>query len=249
MNFVKNLFLVVGISCIGSISYAKSVDYLYEDAYSLEAPIEVRKLADEAAERIGFEQPFEVVAPKKPGIQINPLNKFIAVARNQLSQNIFLMINPEWFATLTKDEQLFLISRSLMQSVPQGILFYIIKYLPYLFALCGILILFLLYVLFRKTIFSSKKWWVSLLSAVIVSNILSLFLINPILQPKVTMLLGKRFDRQCLHFVVEKLGKKDAAIHALEKYDAGIQAEFDNGATVLAPYVGLFKSYADELRA
>ena len=50
-----------------------------------------------------------------------------------------------------------------------------------------------------------------------------------------------------LQSAIQKTGNKDAAVSALRKYDASINAEIENGELFWLAHKDLFKKYADAL--
>lgn len=245
MNNVKKIICIFAVLFSGLVT-AKSVEYAYEDAYLKQAPAEIVQIADRAAEVVGFDQPFSVTMPTKAGMQINPINGFFAYGLHPLSQHVFFIINPEWFATLSSDEQIFLLGRGFMSTIP-GFLYYLIKVLPYLFVLFSVMLALVLYWLMRFTPLAYKKWWLKALVVYVLLIVINLSLVRPFIQPNISSLLALKFDMNVIQNVIAKTGNKEAALQAFEKYNAGIQQEFDNGQLALQPYVGLFKKYADAL--
>lgn len=247
MNSVNKLFCIFLISGIFVALNSKSVEFVYEDAYLKQAPAEIVTRVDHAAEVVGFKEPFEVTVPTKAGIQINPINGFIAFSRNPLSKQVLFIVNPEWFSTLMEDEQTFMFGYNFMRTVP-GFLYYVLKVLPYLFVLLSILLAFLIYWAISFTPLAHKKWWIKAVATYVLLVCINLLIIKPFVHPKVTQFLGRTFDMNVIDSVVQKTNNKQAAIQSLEKYNAGIQDLFDKGESSLEPYVGLFQRYADKLK-
>src|SRR6478736_237861 len=68
-----------------------------EDAYLMPASQEIANAAQQAAQLMGFEGQCYVIAPKKPALEINPWNKFIAHGLHPENKTPLIIINPEWF--------------------------------------------------------------------------------------------------------------------------------------------------------
>jgi len=114
-----------------------------EDPYTMQASGNIVALAQRSAAIMNFEGTYEVVEPKKAGIEINPWNKFIGHGVNPQTQNNFIVVNAEWFKGIPEDQQLFLLCRSFAY-FKEGSSSSLMRMLPYIFIFFGWIFLLLL---------------------------------------------------------------------------------------------------------
>ncbi len=243
MNILKNCALIF---CM-LISYnapSKTIDFI-EDGYLMPASPEIIALAENAAKLFDFEQAYEVAAPKKAGLQINPWNKFIAAGINPQTKNPFFIINEEWFKTLSPDQQTFLLGRNFLM-LKNGVQPLSVKVIPFLFIFLTIGLMLLLYWLLGKTNCIQNKWVRAAIAYAIVfaSN---LAFLNA-LQTKAIQYFGAKHDMHIIQMTIEKTQNKEAAIQALSSIDTTIKDDFKNGEQFWAPFASLFENYANELK-
>lgn len=215
-----------------------------EDIYTQQAPQEIENLAKEAADLMEFKDGFEVVVPKKAGIEINPWNKFVSSAKNQATQNPFILVNPEWFSGIPHDQQIFLLARCFALFQENSLTTFL--WINIFFVLLSILLLIFMYWLLGKSPLLSKKW-MRALCALGITIVVELSILDNI-RAHVTTYLGSRIDMNVIQKVVAKTGNKDAAIKALQYFDTSLKEAVQNGETILAPFKNNFEKYVDELR-
>jgi hypothetical protein len=247
MNVIKrNMILAVLLSVFSLASAcAKVVEYV-EDAYLMQASKEMVDIAEKAAELFELNDTYEIIEPKKAGIQINPWNKFLSYGINPQTKNSFIIINPQWFASISAEEQTFLLGRAFL-TFQQGFTPVSSKALPYVFILLRILLVFLLIWLLGKTSLANQKIWVRSLIAAGIVMIVNMGFMNQFeIQLKQHLALRHVFEIHEL--IVEKTSDRKAAIKALEHFDSSVNDEFRKGVTVFAPFLASFKTYANELR-
>ena len=90
MNRFKVVTVLFSFIFINGVC-AKTVEYV-EDAYTMQASKEIVKIVEKAALLVDFNDEYQVVSPKKAGIQINPWNKFLGQAINPQTKNPFIMV-------------------------------------------------------------------------------------------------------------------------------------------------------------
>ena len=215
-----------------------------EDAYLKQVPQDLVHKVEKAAQFMDFIGNYEVVIPKKAGMQINPWNRYISQGINPLTQNYLIIINPEWFNTLSEDQQNFMLVRS-FELFEQGFTPRIIKYIPYVFFLLSLVLLVVLYLLLGKTGLGNQTV-LRVLAAITLNWLIGYAVLNKI-QERVVYYSASNHDFQINEAVVQKIGQRKAGIEALELYDAGIKKEFNEGETFWAPYLGLFEKFAQSL--
>lgn len=247
MNILKNIVIIKAFACLMLVINAQATMVPYqEDGYSMQAPEELGALVKKAAELVDFTSPYEVVVPKKAGVEINPWNKFIGYGVNPLTKNSLVIINSEWFNKIPEDQQLFLIGRDLV-ILKNGVTPTSFIIIQCIFVAISFLLLFLLIWLMGKTVLKNQKLWVRILAACIIVGLCEFFVLD-LLQVKVRTYYGKVHDRAIHELTLEKMSSRDAAIKALDHLDSSIKNEIKNGETFFIPYENLFESYAQELK-
>lgn len=240
------LIMVQGVFCLAILSgiQAKMVEHP-ENAYSVQASQDIVALAQKAATIVDFDPYYEIGMPTKAGIAINPLSNFVVYGTSPLTKNSFIIVNPEWLAKMPEEQQLFFFVRNFLtfkEGRPLSM-----KVVPYLYILFSILLSIFLFFVLGKTVLKNQKIWIRVL---VVFGFLaaSELLITDKLEVATLRYLGKRFDISILEQVVQRTHNRDAAIKALEFYDASIQKEVPNDEKFWAPYKNLFAEYAQELK-
>ncbi|MFA6066760.1 MAG: hypothetical protein WC707_06285 [Candidatus Babeliaceae bacterium] len=226
-------------------AHAKMVEFA-EDGYLIQAPEAVTTIAARAAQLVDFDNNYEIAAPKKAGIQINPWNKFAVYGIHPQSKNPFMIINPEWLLNIPQAQQDFLLARYFMV-FKQGVTPLSLKIIPYvvmLFAFCLTLAIFWL---LGKTPLINKPA-LRVLAAFCIATIFNLLVTNKV-QVKVTKYFGAQFDMQIIKMTVQKTGNRDAAIKTLELLDTAVKDELKTDKIFWAPYEHMFENYAKELKS
>lgn len=247
MKFLKNTLIVsLGVLFIvNGNAHAKTIEFI-ENIYAEQAPQNTIDVAQEAAHLFEFKKDYEVAVPKKAGLQVNPWNRFLAYGINPQTQNPFIIINPEWLSKMPKDEQQFLLGRAFV-TLERGMTPLSLKVSPFLYGFFSICLMILIYFALGRTRLAQQKKWVRALLAYAIITICNLTFMNNVYL-KFTQYLGKRYDTQIIESMIEKTHDKEAAIKALEHFDASIKKELAEGETFWKPYENLFEGYAKELK-
>lgn len=246
MKIHTYIFLFISLFVVNN-SQTKMVEFV-EDAYVLQAPAEIVKVVQDIAEEQHFDTDYEVVVPKKAGMQINPWNKYIAFGKNPKTENVLVVINPEWLSQLTHDELKYLITRifwsaSKGSSIP-------LKMVPWIFALISILSIILLTIglgKYHKTA-HLKRWWR------IVIALMIMWVINTVIMSKIHLkiveYLTAQIDRSNHELAFKKSGlTKEVAITALTKLDTVVKENFKNGDTFWKPFEKVYEKQIDALKS
>jgi hypothetical protein len=245
MMMNKKLFLMLVGSLVFSGSQATVVEY-FEDTYGQQASPELINKAEDAAKLVGFDGLYQVIAAKKAGIDVSPtFYKYIATTVNQQMQYPVMIVNSTWFDTLPQDQQMFLLARAFV-IFKEGMLPASVKYLPFLFMLLSILLIFALVWLLGKTRLAVYKRWVRIVAAWVIVTLFNLS-IGAYLQTKVLQYFAKKHDMHIIRIAAGKTGNKEAAKAALLAYNAVAQEEVKNGQKAFEPYGNLFEQYANQL--
>ncbi|CAN5196363.1 hypothetical protein BH09DEP1_BH09DEP1_0220 [soil metagenome] len=234
-------------ACISLVSYnasAKMVEY-YEDAYTQQAPQELADKVAKIADKIAFAKDYEVVIPKKPGLQINPANKIVSYGINPQTKNPFVLINPDWFSTLNQEQQDFLIARSLVTLENS-------KWhaLPKLFTPLWLVIFLasglLAFYALKKKYLAGKPTWMLVLATVVPFLVVDTAL-GPV-HDKMSLNIIRRFDVQMARIALEKMGQdKQVAISTFQVMDDFVKKELAAGDTFWKPYEGVFSDLVARL--
>ncbi|GMU19195.1 MAG: hypothetical protein AMXMBFR12_03870 [Candidatus Babeliales bacterium] len=223
----------------------KIVEY-YEDAYAQQAPLELVDKVAHVADKIVFSKDYEMIVPKKPGLQINPVNKIIGYGINPQTKNPFIIINPEWFSTLNKEQQDFLIARGLLtldnskwHTLPK--LFTPLWII--IFLALGVLAFFIL----KKKFMVGKPTWM-----IVLATLVPLFIIDTVLGPvhtKMGLNISRRFDAQMARMALDKLNQeKQVALDTFKKMDDFVKKELDEGNTFWKQYENTFADLVNRLK-
>lgn len=223
----------------------KLVEY-YEDAYAQQAPQELADKVAQIADKIDFTKDYEVVVPKKPGMQINPVNKIISYGINPQTKNPFLLINSEWFSTLSKEQQDFLIARSFVTLENSSW-----HTLPNLFTPLWLIVFFALAVLaffvLKKKFMVDKPTWM-----IVLTTLIPLLIVDTALGPvhdKMKLNSVQRFNVQMARMAFEKIGQdKQVAIDTFQKMDDFVKTELAAGDTFWKPLENTFADLVQRLK-
>jgi hypothetical protein len=247
MQFIRRY--VTGFACvlflIGFIQ-AKMIEYV-EDVYLMQAPAPLVALADKAAQLVNFEGNYEVIVPKKAGLLINPWNKFVASGINPQTKNHLMIINQEWFSTVPKNQQDFLLTRAFVM-FKEGFTPLSVKVaIPFSFFLFGIILIFGILQLLRRTPLANQRSWVRIVVSIGIAAIFNVMITTPV-STKLTVYCASLHDMKINELVVQKTGDREAAVKALEHIDRVIKAELKDGETFWTPYATTFENYAQALK-
>jgi hypothetical protein len=246
MNFLKIHLLPLLFLCaiISPAVCAKTAEFI-ESIYIMQAPEDIVTIVEKNASLLGFETVYEIVVPKKAGIQINPWNKLAYGGINPQTQRPYILINPTWFLAIPHDEQTFLLART-FECFTQGMLPLSVKVVPYLWIALIFLLTLLFFWLLGKTALRKTLWLRALLSFCLVM-LCNITILNTA-QTKILQYLCKRHDMNIIKEVVRKTGNKNAAILALERLNEAINTELPTDVTFWTPFANWFQEYADKLK-
>lgn len=242
---LKNSYLLTVLCAIATLSASAAMVEYVEDAYTAQAPDDIVAHVNDVAQHVHFEKRYEVIVPKKPGLQINPWNRFINCATNPLTHNWFIIINPVWFATLDKAEQDFLIARCFMIE-KYGTNPWSMQLVKIIYFLIDLLLVFVLYKLLGRTRLAQQKAIVRIALALGIAIAVELLITDKI-ENKILTYFAARHNTMIHRETVAITGNRDAAIKALNALDAGIKAEIANGEIILAPFKDTFANQANDI--
>lgn len=250
MNLLKQLTLAFML--VGGIQIsAKNVEYV-EDAYAVQAEPELVQQVNRVAGQVGFDGNYEVVIAKKPGLQINPWNRFIASGVNPATKNLFIMVNPQWLKTLSAAQQDFLIARCLVTQQQGGVLPKSVSFVPWIFVLLSLALWVGVFFGIRSIKFLTFTGLIKLpnwarIAVLVVLVIAVRLLVFDRVQANLIKVLANRHDVKIAQLTIKKMGDRTAAIEALKQFDAGIKAEVANGENALKPAENTFLNLAKDL--
>lgn len=228
-------------------SQAKMVEYI-EDIYSLQAPAEIAKEVNEIILQNSFTNDYEVVVPKKAGMQINPWNKLISSGKNPATDNIFILINPEWFAQLTHDEKNFLITRAFLYA-QCGATSLPLKAHLWIFAALSILLMVgLYYAISAYRVTAKLNRSIRIIITIATVSLLNLTIVNR-LQRKIVTHLTSQVNININNQALEKSGvRKEVAIQALTRLDNAVKENIKNGELFWKPLQTIFEEQIQALQ-
>lgn len=242
MNLFKSVLMLAAMSTFAV--HAKNVEYI-EDAYTMPASPEIIEIVDKAAQLVEFNENYEVIVPKKSGMQINPWNKFISIAINPQTKNAFIMLNPAWLFAIPQEQQTFLLARSFMMQ-KLGIIPLSMKIIPYFFLIFNIFFIFLLVWLLGKTQLKSYAKWVRILLALCIVGLNTT--ITDAIQRRVLTYFVRQHDIEIIEKTLQITKNRDAAYQAFKYLDASIKNELQQGTNFFKPYEKLFESHVVYLK-
>lgn len=223
----------------------RMVEYA-EDAYAMQAPEELVTYAQKVATNIGYDGPYELVIPKKPGVIINPWNRFVARGTNPYTQNPFILINPEWFSKLSEDQQFFLLARCFAR-FKAGMNPISTRAIPWFFIAFSLFFMFGLYRSLSKVSSIAHNTAIKIAITLISSGLLNYFVMNHV-QLKLINYFDVNYEKSLHKTVVQQTDNREAAIQALEAIDHDIKASIAQGETFFVPWATLFEDYARDLK-
>lgn len=236
---MKKLFINVLVAACFALStscLSKIIEYK-EDAYCVQASQALIDKAEKAAEFFGYGKGYELISPKKPALEINPLNKFMTRSINPQTKNEFILINSEWFLSLPDDQQQFLFGCSFL-IFKHGLIPVSVKYAEWIYILISIALIILLAILFGRIFLSSQKLFVRVLAAIlIVAGCKHLFL-NKIYLKGIQYLYDKH-SAKIYKEVIAKTGKKDVGVQTLKSVCEEYQKEASGEEAFWKPYVSV----------
>ena len=224
---------------------AKMVE-IVDSGYMQQAPELIVNIVEEVAQLMDYNKPFEVIVPKKPGIAINPVNKFIAKGINPQTKNPMIIINPEWFLQVPKEQQQFLLGRAFVM-FQNGTLPLSIKIAPYIFSLYSFLLLFFLFRILGWTRLVTYKKWVRILVAFIILAAINGLIVGNVYW-KIIQFLGRAYEYKINEMVVAKTQNRNAGIQALELMNQAFNNEIKDNESFFKQYENIFGNYAAQLK-
>lgn len=239
MHYILAMILFTNIIHTSMIQYP-------EDAYLMPAPQELVDSAQRVAQLMGFEDQCYIIVPKKPALEINPWNKFIAHGLHPENKIPLIIINPEWFSSLREDQQTFLLGRCFV-GFQQGITPPSVTVFPLLWMMFIIFLATCMILGINNTRLGKQKLWIRLLMVYIILLIGNLTFLNRI-QKGISNYLLRRHDHYIHTCVIEKTGNKKAAINAFLHYDQSMQEEATKGDPFWEPFEHLFADYAQKIK-
>jgi hypothetical protein len=229
-----------------SYAMAKAVEYA-EDAYLLQSPQAIVAAAEKSAALMDYKDAYEIVVPKKPGIQINPWNKFIACGINPQTKHPIIILNPQWFNAIPEDQQTFLLCRN-FATLQIGAQPFSIKVLRYFFVVNSILLAILIFWLLGKTRLADQKKWLRALVAIGITILIELTITDKIAQ-KLTHHFVIQHETSIIEKVIERTHNRKAALEALKHFDASIKKELADGELFWKPFEHTFENYVKILQS
>ena len=243
---IKNNTLIALFCAAFAITAQAKVVELLEDYSVSKAPQEMVDITERVANKIGFTDAYEVAIPTKAGIQLNPWNKFVAHTINPTSKNLLILINPTWFSQLPAEQQDYLIGRYFVM-FQEGQMPLSANVTGYVFIIISLSLMFGLFFLLNKTRLSAQPIWLRVIITIVV-----IIAAEKLVLDKIELNIKRHFIDQHTYAInemaVQKLGDRDAAIKAFERFDADMKAELKNGMLVFAPFEKTFEKYIKELK-
>lgn len=243
---INNMSMLALVGLLSLNASAKMVEY-YEDAYAQQAPQELVEKVAKVADKINYTQDYQVVVPKKPGLQINPANKMTTYGFNPQTKNPFILINPEWFSTLNQEQQDFLIARSLML-LQESTWHSFPKLFPWIWMLFLLALSVLVFFALKRSPLGSKPVWMRILAVYVIFAIAN-FSFGNALFVKMNSTVGQRFDARVTRMALEKMGQdKQVAISLFQAMDELVKKELAQGDTFWKVYENAFSDLAERLQ-
>lgn len=227
-----------------AISSATMVEFI-EDAYVVQAPQEIVSVAQEAAKIANFGKTYEVIVPKKAGLQINPWNRFIASVANGATGNWCIIVNPEWFSTLPYDQQIFLMVRCFTQG-SMGMVPPIQVYISWFFIILSWIVAYCIYRLLSRIHFIPQNIFVYIVLTAGIMYIFNMTFFHKI-QSLALNYSSRKHDTTINIATIKKTGDFNAAIQALKSYDEGLKKQIKGGEQFFVPCERYFEDMVQEL--
>lgn len=245
MNILRRTLALA--SMIASFSIQGQMVEFVENAYLMQAPAPVAAKAQQAAQTVGFAQNYEVMIPKKAGIQVNPWNNFVGYGVNDQTKNPYIIINDEWLSKTSPEAQEFLLARcfvTVSKEISQGH----ITAIPYILLALYVLCLLAVVILSRRPRFAGYNPWLKA-GAAAIAILLANVIFMRIGQTQLLKYFNKNYDKAVIERTIQKTGNKQAAIQALEFFDASIKELVSKGEVTLKPHESLFAEYAEYVKS
>lgn len=226
---MKKLFINILIAACFAIStscLSKIIEYK-EDAYCVQAPQALIVTAEKAAEFFEYGKGYELISPKKPALEINPLNKFMMRSINPQTKNEFILINPEWFLSLPDDQQKFLLGVS-FTGLKYGTYPSSATYAFWVYVLISLALIISLTVLFGRMLLDKQRLFVRIIVAVLTVSACKYLFINKIYFNCLQYLLD-RHSAEIYKEVIAKTGKA-AGISTMKSISEDFIKESSNDA-------------------
>ncbi len=245
MKLVKISSILALLCMVNVLAVSAKTAEFFENVFAAPASEKLVAQGQKAAELIGYEKAVEMASPKKAGIEINPLNKFIYGQINPQTQNAVIVANPEWLSLMPEEQQFFLIARALMML--KEVQPFSMKMVHYGYMVLSFLLVIGLFFLFRRIVLKNQKAWISILAALVSALALEFLCFDP-LEAKLLLYMGCQHNKTVNELVVQKTQDREAAIKALEFYDAAVEKEYAEDQKFWASLKGLLGSQAEALK-
>ena len=121
------------------------------------------------------------------------------------------------------------------------------KAVHYGYMVLSFLLVIGLFFVLRRTVLKNHKVWMSILAAFVMTIALEFLCFDP-LEAKLLQYLGLQHDKNINEQIVQKTQDREAAIKALEFYDAAIEEEYPKDQKFWAILKGLLGSQAEALK-
>lgn len=243
---LHNLCLIT-LLCLNNCFLRAEPVECQEDVYMMQAPEQIVECVEQVAQLVDFTLPYEVVIPKKAAIKINPWNSYITHSINPQTGRPLIIVNPEWFNQLSKDEQIFFFAccfEALQERA--SVMAWATKSVPFIHMALSLLLIVGSYVTIRKTQIITQR---ALAAAVAYGSVLllNLTVLNG-LQTKLVSYMNAHHSTIVRNKAIERTGNKDAAIRALIHFDEAIKKEAAQGDPFWQPFVNICEAGIQELQ-
>lgn len=205
---------------------AKMIEFT-ENPYEMQAPEEITTIVEKTVQDYGFDKDYEVLVPKKAGIDLNPWLQYGMSLINPLTKNYLIAVNQEWFLSLPENQQRHFLFYNFIQH-EQGAQPFINKLIPWIHSICFFVFFFLLYILLSKIEFFAYSKIRRGLSTFLICWIVFVFGVNP-LETKFMQYLTVQHFMKLHGLAAQKTGNKEAAIDYLTSIDASMRQRAENG--------------------
>ena len=237
-----NIFLILATCFISS--FAATVVEYPEDGYLLQANKELVEKANSAAEKMGYVGQYQIMSPKKSGMEINPYNKFISSGKNPVNNLNIIIVNPDWFNTLTAEQQdafLAIIFNKFVHGESSAA-----KYVLILYAILTWVVIFGLFFLLKRFSFIPAKKWKRFLIAFI-----PVVIFNLMFAAKIQNAIVAHFNMKHSLFVYEDAISKglnrDLIVSTFTAYDNAVKADINSGNTFFNDYEKLLAAQIENV--
>ena len=226
-----NIFLILATYFV--TSFAATVVEYPEDGYLLQANKELVEKANSAADKMGYMGQYQIMFSKKSGMEINPYNKFISSGKNPVNNLNFIIVNPDWFNTLTAEQQnafLAIIFNKFVHGASS-----VAKYALILYVLLTWAIIFGLFFLLKRFSFIPAKKWKRFLIA-----FMPIVIFNWMFAAKIQNAVVAHFNMKHSEFVygdaISKGLNRDLIVSTLTAYDNALKDDIKTGSAFFNDY-------------